>query len=327
MSNRVNAGTIALLACFVACLPADPSFAQWYAVADFMVPMRIGSSDTVFQRDESEVLDDDGIGTGEYVVGSLPLLSASDFDLVFTAAGRIIVGNHGETMGIEGCYMRTNQWDSHVSAYDPSGRMASPFSQVGSDVSPLFDDNLFASATYATEWESAELHITRVLMQTEQGETSLLFGVRLMSINEALEYQQASAATSYQLLIDVDNRLIGPQLGLTSKSSLWGGILDLTAKCAVTYNAIDKQTDFNGVTGSGNDGAAALLGECDVAYMFLPTPNLAIRIGYQIVGLSDVALAPDNFEPNPTVLESGLAPIARGGAAYHAPYIGAALAY
>jgi hypothetical protein len=300
---------------------ATQTSAQWYAAVDFVTPIRIDSSGTVFQREEAEVIIGN-VPTGDYVVAAEPLLDGGDLGLDFTSAGRLTLGWRGEEFGIEGSYLRTDEWNAAATAFDPAGRMASPFSQVGADVNPLVDDNFSASVACASDLESAELHLTRVIYSDTLTDVMLLCGVRYMSIRESLVFRQQSGVASYEVLTGVDNFLLGPQLGVASQSPLPGGLLSIATKGALTANSIDKDTDFNGIAGQGVDTAAALIGELEVAYNFAPADNVVIRAGYQLVGVSDVALATDNFETSPTVLSSGQAYVQRAGLAYHAPFVG-----
>lgn len=303
-------------------LPAQ-AFGQWYAGLDFMLPIRSTSSDTVFQRSQVELLDDDGVPTGEVNVGSTTLLKANDLDVDFAAAGRITVGVRGDVIGIEGSYLVTDEWTGAASVFDVEGMLASPFSLTGAPANPLVDYNLSAVVSLDSQLQSAELHLTPTLYRGPNGNAFFLCGMRFLALDESLTYTTSNAVNDIRIVTDVTNRMIGPQLGAVVESPLPGGALGIRLKGALAYNSVDKDTNFNGIPGAGTAGGASLVGELGIEYLLFPTPNVGVRLGYNLLVLSDVALATDNFEPNLLVLQSGQANVFTDSTIlYQAPYIG-----
>lgn len=283
------------------------SHAQWYGSADFLVLTR-NMSDTVFQRNEVA-----GTAPGTFVVGNqdrLPL------DLDFVAGGRALVGRQFGDWGIEGSYLHTGSWDVFNSVNDGSGRLASPFSQVGALVDPVLDNNTFASVRYKTEMQSGEVNCTYAAYACGNGVATCLYGIRGMSITESFNYVSVNAGGTNTLDTTADNGLIGPQVGLRTDSPLWYGFLTIVLKFGLLYNEIEFTSDFNGTLTDRQVGEASLLGEFSIEYTFLPRDYLAISVGYQLIGLSDVALATNDPLMAAKITDD---------VAYQAPYIGVTL--
>jgi hypothetical protein len=121
-----------------------------------------------------------------------------------------------------------------------------------------------------------------------------------------MRYMSTNAMMSNDEKVNVDNWLIGPQLGILIEAPFPGGMLDLTFKVAVTNHSVDKTAKLNSMTTLiGSDSGAALVSDIGINGSFFITENLLFRLGYHVLSLSDVALATDNLEnlafPPPTV--------------------------
>jgi hypothetical protein len=326
MTLKTRTICLAVLICTVAWV-SRPAFGQWYGSVDCVAPARFTTHNAVFQWNESEIVQSN-IPTGDYVVGNTALLDVDSLDMGFVAAVRATVGRHFGLYGIEGSYMRSNEWDCAASVFDPSGHMASPFSLAGNPVTPEFDNNYSASVAYQAQLESAELNLmSSVVQDYYNADVWLLLGVRWMQIGESLQFHQQNATAICDVSTAADNRLIGPQCGFNTVSPLPYGFLNLTLKGFVGFNAIRENIDYNGVALSDNDGSACLMGEAGIAYLVTPAPNIAVRVGYNIMGLSNIALASGNFEGIPATVQSGSVNVRREGVGYHLPYIGVILMY
>ena len=306
----------------VAAQVVAPACAQWYAAVDFVMPTRSDFSPPVLARNQV-------VSGGETRVGSQTLLSGDDLPLDFVAGGRIVVGNRAGILGAEGSYMRTDNWHETASAFDSGAMLASPFTAVGALVDPTLDNNSSIVADYETQLESAEVHLAHRVYSGSNGDLSLLYGARYLGIDESLRYlaiQNGPPVNTNSLAIGVDNRLIGPQIGALIESPLYSGSVNFVFKTALAYHDTNKTTVFNGAVAQGSDQGAALVGEFDVNASFFITPRLHLRLGYQLLAITDVALATDNFESDTTVLNSGAANIKmKRGLIYHGPYIGLVL--
>jgi hypothetical protein len=318
-------GIFSLLLVVGACLAA-PARGQWYGSLDFVTPARSDAVDTVFQRNQVEVLDANGVPTGAFEVGPTSVLTADDVKVGLAPGGRVIFGFQGEETGIEGSFLYSEDWigsaevGSNSTASD--GLFASPFSPPGAEISPQFDDNVSASLCYFTNLQTAELHLTQLIWSGPQGTATVLGGIRYVSIDEELTYDSVNAGGANQLLTDTTNNLLGPQVGLISEAPLYGGFLNLSLKFGLASNWFEKTTNFNGTVGTCEDATASALGEFGIEYLFVPRPWLAIRVGYQLLAISEVVLATDNFEANTTLLQSGVVKVEKDGVLYGIPYVG-----
>lgn len=309
--------SIALLLGLVTGAPSS-ACAQWYASFDFGAPFRFDKSEQVFQRNQ---VVDGGITR----VGTSTLLDADDLDQDLLAAGRITVGNRSGIYGVEGSYLNTGEWEESASVFDATG-MASPFTASGAVVNPAVDNNVSVVVDYTTQMESAELHFTHRVYSGPNGDASLFYGARYLGIDETLSYaadQDLIAPATNSIAIDVNSRMIGPQLGTLIESPLDFGTVNYTFKFALARNEADKSTWYNGTAGNGAGDGVALIGELDVNGSFAITRNLFLRLGYQLLAITHTALATDNFGTNLAVLGSGTANVQMDrGLIYHGPYFG-----
>ena len=285
--------------------------AGWYGSADFFVATR-SMSDTVFQRNQEDLVDDTGAVIST-VVGTENLLP---LDLDFTPGGRITLGRRIGEFGFEGTYSQTGRWSAYSAVSSASGMAASPFSLVGSDVDPAFDNNTLATVQYETEMLSGELQMTQLAYSNEDCDATFLYGLRTMWIDESFSYSSTNATGDNILNTAVENWLIGPQVGLRTNSLLWYGDLGIVLKGGLLANDIDFGSDFNGNLVARSDGYATLLFDFAIDYTFRPRRNVAVHFGYQLLALSDVGLATND----PLIAEE-----ITDNVAYQAPYIGVSI--
>jgi hypothetical protein len=206
------------------------------------------------------------------------------------------VGYQADLFGIEGSYLATGEWDTLSSVSDVGDALlASPFTQVGSTPDPLLDGNTFASVNYRSQLQSAELNLTYLLYNFGNGDAWCKVGVRAMSIDEDFQYFSSNAITDNVLESEANNRLIGPQTGIRSRTPVPGGNLELGVLGGIAYNNVERTSTFNGVTKISNTGEASLLGELGIEYQFVPHPCVGFRFGYQLLGVSGLGLAPNDL--------------------------------
>ena len=272
-------------------LPAE-SHAQLYGSADFAVPTRTVSSDNVFARNQTVVT---VMGVNTVSVGTASRL-ALDFD--FAAAGRFTVGHQADEFGIEGTYITTDELFATGRVMDAAGTIASPFSQVGAVVSTALDNNMQIDVGYLTELQSLEANLTQLFYSGPNGEATLLYGVRAMSIDERFNYEATNAGGVNTLEVLRDNRLIGPQLGIRAWTPLPDGQLHIHFAGTLAYNDIQGSsvTVGPGFAGGGETiddsrRQASLIGKLGIEYGLQITPHAALRIGFEVLGLTDVGLA------------------------------------
>ena len=301
---------------------ATVSHAQWYGSAEFLVPTRNVSPDNTFARNQTEVLDAMGAGTGMFVVGTESRLS---LDLDFASAGRFTVGHRVGDIGFEGIYMLTDDWLTISGIADAGGMIASPFSAIGGAVAADADNNIQVGVVYQTRMQSLELNATFLAAATDRGEAVFVAGARGIQLDEGFGYSGRNGVGTNTVDAFRDNELIGGQLGLRSWVSVPGGVVRLRAMGMLAHNEI---TGSETVTGLGFDGGgftvpistsrASLVGDLGIEYVLQPTPNIGLTVGYAFLGITDVAVA-TNAIPISNSLTSGVG--------YHMPTMGVTLVH
>lgn len=329
----MRTGLLAILLTWTACFPSA-GLAQWYASADFMPLRRCDSSNEVYQRSETLPVSTTTSGvttTTPSVVGSNVLLGCRDVQMDFVAGGRVTVGNRfaAEAFGLEGSYLLMGDGKVAASAQggiapapSSNGLMASPFSPVGFPPNLLLDNNLSVTLDYRSQLQSIELHVTQMMYEEENGDAMLLVGIRAMSIDESFEYVSNNGTYQNDFRTKTDNRLIGPQVGMLARTPVPGGFLSAKLRGALLWNAISEDVVVNGVPGHVDDDKGSLVGEIAFDYWYFPTPRLALRMGYQVLGMNEIGLASENLVSSPIVTS-----VNTGGMIYHGPCLGVVLNY
>ena len=222
-------------------------------------------------------------------------------DVGSVAAGRAIVGYQGGYFGIEGGFMSTDTWNSYGSISDPNAQLASPFSAAGEIPNNTYDFNTFAEINYQTRLQSAEINLTYLLYDDISCQASCKFGLRALWLDEAFTYHTTNdpppldlSTTNVNWSLDVQNQMLGPQVGLRGYTEAPGGRIGLNVLGGYAYNQIDRTQILNSVPTTFNTSEGAFFGELGTEYVLMPTPNLQIKIGFQFFGLSNVGLALDN---------------------------------
>jgi hypothetical protein len=298
-----NLAKVTILA-LVASLPSV-ALGQWYGSMDFMVPTRSRSAADVFQRNI----------TADGTVGTENLLS---LDLDCVSGGRATVGFQTETHGIEGSFLFTDQWEFSNEVADANGLLASPFSIVGLAPNPLTDFNTYAAITYKTELQSAEVNFTYLVYDDCGRQGICKFGMRGVAIDEMFEYGSVNETDPMNVIFNtltssVNNRLIGPQIGFRGFTPVPGGFLAANAVGMLAYNDIDRTSVLNGDRVDLNTSEASVLGELAIEYLATVSPNAIIRVGYQVLGATNIGLAPND----PLITDKQT-----DGVVYGTPYLG-----
>lgn len=299
----------------------------------------------------------------ETVVGDR-VLSTNDIDLGRAAAGRLTVGRRLGDFGLEASFLWAESWEDHATVSDPSGSLVGPFARPGSllsetllienipaDISTetteypeLAHLNTFAEIGYESKLLTGDINAVGVLIEGGRGTVTGLAGFRFAELKEQFGYRSTSAAPIAGDPVDspaqdvgVRNRLYGPQLGVMVASPITERVfLTLSAKAAIAYNDIDGQTDWLPFASDptqdlgiqSRDSATSLLGDFSIGGNFFVTRHLAIRAGFDVLSIGDVALAPDNFRTDiGSIGGSGNRINHRSRATYYSPTIGAMLAF
>jgi len=195
------------------------------------------------------------------------------------AGGRATVGFRPGIVGIEVLSSSRTNGRFYDSVFDPTGRLASPFTPIGVAPNAIFDNNTIASVAYTSELQSAELNLTWLLYGDVDGEATCKFGLRGMAIDEQFNYSATNTIGTTSLSFTTDNRLIGPQLGFGRIHVFPRGMLGLNCLGGYAYNQIDRTEVFNGAPLTFNTTEGAFFGELGIEYVFTRPPISPFDLG------------------------------------------------
>jgi hypothetical protein len=255
---------------------------------------------------------------------------------------------------IEAAYLGTHEWEEHVHFRDPinhptlgvPGNIASPFSGFGRPVLvPGLDFNSIVEIGFTSELDSAELNFRhRTGLMCGWLESSMVYGIRYMRIDETFFYQQISGVSggvppallfggaAHREDIATTNELLGGQLGVLGSyrvSDRWWFELDVKATLAGNDNTVETIYSRNiaGTTAvfrhEARHNCLAVIGDVNLISMYQLTRNLTLRLGYQMLWVDGLAVASEQFNANLNELVLGPIPVNDNGTlAYHGPHLG-----
>ncbi|UUO09319.1 hypothetical protein M4951_10980 [Blastopirellula sp. J2-11] len=208
---------------------------------------------------------------------------------------------------LEVSYMGIGNWASSSTATG-AGNLYSPLSNFGSD--PLggyseSDMSNLANLSMSNRFDTVEINLKRGW--TGAGcwfQGSWWGGFRYFRLSEDSNYVTQGASGSMNYACNTDNDMYGAQLGgdlttrLTTRLSLSGflecgiyGNRGVQSTTILLNNAGGTATVFE--TAAAN--RASMVTEGGVHGNFKITPNMALKLGYQVVYVNGVALAMDNY--------------------------------
>lgn len=304
--------------------------------------------------------------TDDLVGGSV--LRADDVDFGHVPGGRLLIGRRFGDFGLEGSWLWTDTWSGGASVSSANGDLVGPFASEGallnrytyiehiptstvlidqdSPESAIQHLNSFSQIEHRSKLRTGDLSMTARLMESSISNVTLLAGFRYADLEERFGYNSTSVpvpvgiiatVNSPRQLIQTRNQLFGPQLGLAIDTGIREKlILNLSAKTTLAYNEVDRDLTWStdvtnpalNVFTSSRDSMASFLGEFAITGTLYLTTHLSIHAGYEVLVLSDVALAADNFERNINALNQGSSLInANSRVAFGSPVFGTALSF
>ena len=201
------------------------------------------------------------------------------------------------------------------------------------------DFNELASVSYTSELDNAELNVRRRVVMPENchlcAEMSCLVGLRYMKVLESFGYDTQSPlpdpdGTQNTVDVRTGNDLFGVQLGALAQfmveNRAW---IDFEIKGALFMNQADSrirgQIQGADVLLNNDQDVTSFLGDLSLQFNYQFAPAWTIRAGYNVMWLTGLALASENFSNNATLMVDGNA-IANlyhdGNVVYHGPNIG-----
>ena len=134
-----------------------------------------------------------------------------------------------------------------------------------------------------------------------------MFGVRHLSLDERFTVSGFDSGFRSDANINTDNSLYGLQLGARHQSCSAGEslVLNLSGKFGLYENTAKQQSRLNDVNNtvalfnfSNEDSASSFVGDIEASLSLRLSENLSGRLGYQVLWINDVALAPEQFQRN-----------------------------
>jgi hypothetical protein len=233
--------------------------------------------------------------------GSAAVLSSQDADITgnFRVGMMLTLGfRFDQVSAVEFTYFGLNEWHNNAIVTSPTGALG----LVGT-LQTVTQDFIFADRIafdYGASIQNAEANYK----QTIEGLT-LLGGFRFFALNEAANINSHIAkppeASDYH--VAAFNRLVGLQAGV-GQNWQWGRLnAELLGKFGVFANLASQETllsDFNNTTilrdYKTQTTPVSVLGEIALNTRYQVTDWFAFRAGYRLIGIDNLALAPDQFD-------------------------------
>ncbi len=279
-----------------------------------------------------------------------PVLSVDEAYPDFRAGGLARLGRmFTPKWGIEYTYLGTAAWNGDAAVRDAApnaegglGNLFSPFGQFGVDPVAGFDFNDFVSIRGRSQIDSHELSLRqRLCMPPEPLQISVFYGIRYLNLDERFGYHSESevplpAGASQSVDVRAKNDLLGVQLGTLLELHVdprwWvdvrmsAGLYRNRAAQTTVYQQTGALPAGNLLESSNEHGTVGA--EVSLACAYAVHQHLTIRVGYHFLWLDRVALAAENFETNPVLLQNGPGQLdVSGTIIFHGPFLGAAMAW
>jgi hypothetical protein len=319
----------------------------WYAEGDYVLMNRSWDRKGLLFAFEGNVGSSPGTSFGQ--VGFGPVLALNSLQIEGSKPGadglaRVTLGRflfrdgHNRDHNAQFSYYGGGQWkqSSSIEAATATGIQVNDFIDR---VNPSFDGAQSMGFGYDTGYDSVEANYVvksrlgrdQMVLQpngdwvraANNSQTfAFLAGMRYVNLSELLTIEaerNPDVATSEggNYFIEDTNRLFGGQLGFSVAQETARWSLGLNVKGGSYWNRMGLESDFtagpanNVSTGStdSTEDAISFVGEVQVQGKWHLRPNLSLRVGFEVLFIEKLALAPHqiNFVPG------GYSPIADDG--------------
>lgn len=294
------------------------------------------------------------IETEEFTVGPNALDSGS-VSQDFVGGGRVSLGYRFEGLLVGGSFLVSESAESAAAVDSLLGRLASPLLPAGTvtertvssqdirgpgpfpaptvTTTTAGTDQLstHAAVFYESELTTGDLYAAMDVYSGRRGNIAILGGARYLNINEAFQISSRNdlaARADETTNTVVENRMIGPQMGLQVRAPLGGfGIFRFDYKSAFMFNDLEKTVSIDGgATASASVSDSSFVNELNFQAELRITRHLAAHFGVQLLAVSDLALASDNFHPRFDGIDATeVQPLDDANVLYSSPYFGISL--
>ncbi len=274
----------------------------WRIRGDYLYIQRQVSDYVIFSRSQTD-------NTGPVV------LDRSSIDIEPENGFRIGVERLlGKRNSVEGVFYGVQDWDSLAIQQDPSNLLFSELTLPGGNPVPGFDEAYRHELEFSSDFYNFELNLWRPCARKVLGifDVSLMFGMRYVMLDEKLSYRgQANVYNGSpspnlfaEVFTETANDIYALQLGWLVTAPLrrswmmrWDGKVGGGVNFASQYTRLDE--NLNPVLHSEmvRTDAAAIVGDSLLTINWQVTCHLTLYVGYQVVFIEGVALAPEQFNP------------------------------
>ncbi|WP_442506648.1 BBP7 family outer membrane beta-barrel protein [Novipirellula sp. SH528] len=253
--------------------------------------------------------------TESFNAGDLEFDYQTGFDLTLT---RSIANSNA----IELRYFGVDHWNA-------SGTVATTTNdplQFNAAVPVVVNAGEAVRASYTSALHNSEFNLRHSCFES----LDLLIGFRYMELNERGSAGLVNAAIPFNYDASIANRLYGGQLGVQALLFKADRIsLDAIMKAGVYGNHASQSssvaTNAATLTARGSDDPTSFIGEIGLTGKAWLTDNLAVRSGYQLLWVENVALATEQLAV--TDFFSGTGVTASGNVFYHGAFVGMELMF
>lgn len=261
------------------------------------------------------------------------ILSTNNLNMP-SSSGFRVTGNYliGPGRNLEGSFFGAFNYNASARVFNPAGGLFSPFSGFGA--APGFietDDASVHSIAYSTNLNSAELNLRqRYVSPNGRVHTSMLVGVRYLSIDEDFLYTTTAPRGTLSYLTKTSNDLVGFQVGgdimtavlprlkfgAEAKAGVYGNDCQLRNIIRTTaVGAAPELPDFTNEASNRNN--CSFVGEAGAFTIIHVSPRVSLKAGYQCLVATGLALAPENFNSSPLIGARPVVVNVGGSAFYH----------
>jgi hypothetical protein len=268
------------------------------------------------------------------VPGDDTVLNANDLGFAMEPGWRVLLGFRpvpydvlGGCPALEFSYFGGSGWEDSATAVG-DGNLAIP------GVLGLVSNNFFMAdeirAVYRSQLNNVEANLIQSYRGNDGVQMDFVSGLRFLALNEDFSLigtDVHGGTSSYD--IAADNYLYGVQLGGRVQRQTQHWSLQVTGKAGVLLNTANQSQvvtdDPNAFvlrkTPRVRGTSLAMLGEVDVTLVRRITNTWSARIGYSVLGVNGLALAPDQLDFTDT-FASGTALSTRGFVLFHGGHAG-----
>lgn len=239
-------------------------------------------------------------------------LNAAALDLGWQHGWDIGGIRQGDDFDVEFEVMHINDWDGVTNAI-----VGPPSSVQINNVQPF---SVIGVTSVLAVYESKMLSVEINRRDQITGNITFITGFRYMQLDENFQSSIFNAGPPAIYNTSTSNDLIGGQIGVDTWLVEIGRLsVDLTSKFGMYYNTAIQNTSLSSgavsFNASDKDKGPAFIGEVELASVLEVTDNISIRLGYMLMWVESVALAPEQVVATNFTAGSGID--ASGGAFYH----------